>query len=471
MNGKLPVNRQRWIYILVDIITTGLAFFVFNIFRYYYVVTRFYVTLSLNDYLCNSKILLEEFLVPVGLLAVYWISGFYNHPFVKSRLEELSQTFWSAFANGILIYFLILLNDVGMKRRDYAVILVLIGLLFLFTYCGRYLVTFITSRRMRRHQWGRRTLIIGNNEKAHHIGKMLINSRANVPVIIIGYVNDSPADSIDRDGWYLEDVEWICHDHCVDQLILAPDTGDDSKVMRLVDRLIPLELPLKIAPDTLSYVTSNITLRDILGTPMVDLTSPRISEFQKNLKRCIDVTVSSLAMIILSPIYLGLYIAVKRSSPGPAIYSQERLGVHRKPFMIYKFRSMRIDAEQDGPRLSTSGDSRITPCGLIMRKYRLDELPQFWNILKGDMSLVGPRPEREYFVRQIINKAPYYSLLFQVRPGLTSWGMVKFGYASDIDAMVERSRYDLIYMNNMSVSTDIKILIYTVRTVVTGKGV
>lgn len=471
MVGKLPDNRQRSIYILVDIVSTGLAFFVFNIFRYYFVVTRFYVTLSLTDYLCDPKILAEELIVPFVLLGTYWISGFYNHPFVKSRLEELSQTFWSAFANGIFIYFVILLNDVGMKRRDYLLILVLVGTLFLFTYAGRYLVTYLTARRMRRHQYGRKTLIIGNSEKAHHIGGIMMASRANVPVDIIGYVNDEELSEGDNNVLSIANIEKICREQGVDQLVLAPETRDDSKVMMLVDQLLPFGLPLKIAPDTLSYVTSNITLRDILGTPMVDLTSPRISEFQKNLKRSLDVGISILAMLILSPLYLILYIAVKRSSPGPAIYSQERLGVHRKLFRIYKFRSMRMDSEPDGPCLSRSGDSRITPCGEIMRKYRLDELPQFWNILKGDMSLVGPRPEREYFVRQIIKKAPYYSLLYQVRPGLTSWGMVKFGYASNIDEMVERSRYDLIYMNNMSVSTDIKILIYTVRTVITGMGV
>ena len=209
---------------------------------------------------------------------------------------------------------------------------------------------------------------------------------------------------------------------------------------------------------------------DILGTPFVDLSSPSISDFGQNIKRCGDIFISLLALILLSPLYLILSIAVKCSSAGPVIYSQERIGRHRKPFRIYKFRSMYENAESGGPQLTTDNDSRITHVGEVLRKYRLDELPQFWNVLKGDMSLVGPRPEREYYINQIMERAPYYGLIFQVRPGITSWGMVKFGYASTVEEMVERSRFDIIYLNNMSILTDLKILAYTVRTVAIGEG-
>ncbi|MDE6669241.1 MAG: sugar transferase, partial [Muribaculaceae bacterium] len=164
-------------------------------------------------------------------------------------------------------------------------------------------------------------------------------------------------------------------------------------------------------------------------------------------------------------------ILVRHSSPGPVIYSQVRIGYRQRPFDIYKFRSMRQDAESEGPRLSSEADTRVTPLGRVMRKYRLDELPQFWNVLKGDMSLVGPRPEREFFIRQIVRKAPYYTLVHQVRPGITSWGMVKYGYASTIEQMVERTRFDLIYLSNMSTLVDFKIMIYTVKTILTGRGV
>jgi lipopolysaccharide/colanic/teichoic acid biosynthesis glycosyltransferase len=163
-------------------------------------------------------------------------------------------------------------------------------------------------------------------------------------------------------------------------------------------------------------------------------------------------------------------LLIKRDSKGPVIYKQERIGYHSKPFFIYKFRTMRTDAEQAGPMLSSRNDARITGIGRVLRKYRIDELPQFWNVLKGDMSLVGPRPEREYFIRQIMPCAPQYTLIHQVRPGITSWGMVKFGYASSLQEMVERVRYDLIYLANVSLTVDVKILIYTIKTVIKGRG-
>ena len=244
----------------------------------------------------------------------------------------------------------------------------------------------------------------------------------------------------------------------------------DRRVMEIVDSLLFLDIPIKIAPDTLSYVTSNIRLGDIMGTPFVDLTSPRLSDFQTNLKRLLDVVVSALMLIMLSPLLLCVAIMVKRSSKGPAIYSQQRLGRRQKPFTIYKFRTMILDSEPCGPRLTDDDDPRITSIGRFLRKYRIDELPQLWNVLRGDMSLVGPRPEREFFVKQILEEAPYFSLVYQIRPGITSWGMVKYGYASNVRQMVERSRYELVYLNNMSIATDIKILAYTIRTVLSGQG-
>ena len=152
-------------------------------------------------------------------------------------------------------------------------------------------------------------------------------------------------------------------------------------------------------------------------------------------------------------------------------FSQERIGYRGRPFRIYKFRTMYVDAEERGPLLASENDRRITPFGRVMRKYRLDELPQFWNVLKGDMSLVGPRPERKYFIDRIVRKAPYYYLLHNVRPGITSLGMVKYGYAENVEQMVERLKYDILYYENMSLLLDLTILIYTVKTVFTGKGI
>ena len=223
--------------------------------------------------------------------------------------------------------------------------------------------------------------------------------------------------------------------------------------------------------DKQSVPFSKIRLQAVNGVPLAAITENNFSPAEQNIKLFADRVVSASMLLLLSPLYLYIAWRVKRDSPGPIIYKQERIGLHGRPFLIYKFRTMYVGSEEKGPMLSREDDERITPFGLVMRKYRLDELPQFWNVLKGDMSLVGPRPERKYFIDQIVQKAPYYYLLHNVRPGITSLGMVKYGYAGTVDQMIARLEYDIVYYENMSLALDIAILVYTVKTVLTGKGV
>lgn len=450
---------------------SSLAFFVFNLFRFSEQSIR--IGMPIWNFLGMEKIILEQIFVPIGLLGLYWLSGYYNKPFDKSRVSELTQTIASAIAATIVIYLLLLINDSsGLKRLDYLTILVLFGSIFGFVYLGRALLTYRTIRHLRRRHWIYSTLIIGNSERSREVYRKLEAAGSVWAYNVIGFVR-LPNENQVEDGartWNLDDVENVCREYHIDQIVLAPEETRDTQIMNILERLFPLTIPVKIAPDMLSYITANIHLNDILGIPFIDLTSPRISEFQKNVKRSFDVFASASGLLVASPLILFTAIMVKATSPGPVIYRQERIGRGHRPFNIYKFRSMRRDAEKNGPMLSSDSDARVTPWGRFMRKYRIDEIPQFWNVLRGDMSLVGPRPEREYFIEQIMLEAPYYGLIFQIRPGITSWGMVKYGYASTVSEMVKRSRYDLIYLNNMSVSTDIKIMIYTIRTVLSGAG-
>lgn len=472
--NRLSATRQRIKYVVADWLTGSVAFFIFNIFRYYLLAAHIAPASGLWHYVFSTKLVMEEIFAPFLMLGVNWLSGYYNQPFGKSRLQELLTTIFSALVNTTLIYLILLINDqTGRRIINYEMILMLFALMFVPGYIARLFLTLNALRHFRFHQWEFKALIIGNTKVGRRTADNLVKEPSRVGYQIVGFVN-IPGETPLQDGenvYDLDSIKEVCASKDIDQLIIAPDSYNEEKVLGLLYKLFPLDVPIKISPDIFSFVTSAIRLKDIYGEPFVDLTTPSLTEASKNIKRFTDTVSSAVALVVLSPVLLWLAFLVKRSSPGPIIYSQERIGLKQKPFKIYKFRTMRTDAEKDGPRLSGDSDSRITPVGKFLRKYRLDELPQFWNVLKGDMSIVGPRPERAFFIEQIVKKAPYYVLVNQVRPGITSWGMVKYGYASTVDQMVERTRYDLIYMANMSLYVDMKILIYTVKTVVTGKGV
>jgi exopolysaccharide biosynthesis polyprenyl glycosylphosphotransferase len=217
-------------------------------------------------------------------------------------------------------------------------------------------------------------------------------------------------------------------------------------------------------------LTGAAIIEDVGDQPLVRITEHKMSDTELCLKRGFDVVASLISLILLFPIYIVLAICVKVSSRGPIFYKQERIGLHGIPFKIIKFRTMCVDAENSIPLLSCDNDPRVTRIGKFMRKYRLDELPQFWNILRGDMSIVGPRPERRYFINQIEEKAPYYCMIYKIRPGLTSWGPIKVGYTDTLDKMIQRLNYDIVYIENMSISLDIKIMFHTIAIIFNGKG-
>ena len=478
MKIRLDINNkahlQRIKYVLGDYVMSNLAWLTYNIVRFQMGHTsgNYY---TLDNYLTSKIVLLGQLIFPLLMMVTYIFSGYYNNVCRKSRVQELLTTMASSVINTLMIFFLALINDViGVRGTDYEMIFILWALLFGFVYLVRAIITNIASRQIKSRKWTFPTLIIGCGSAAMAFVNKLNSRRKSSGYEVKGFVNipgENPVKGNPLPCYELDELQEVCKRENIWELIVVPSRDDTPQTMNAINHLFALGLPIMISPEYFNKMQTPVSISDIYGEPLVNISRSSMSDSGKNLKRAIDVMVSLAALVVLSPLYAIVSIIIKATSPGPIFYLQERVGLHNKPFNIIKFRSMVENAESSGkPQLTSDNDPRITPFGRFMRKYRIDELPQFWNVLKGEMSIVGPRPERQYYVDQIIKRVPAYALLHQVRPGITSMGMVKYGYAQNVDEMVERVAYDLMYLNNMSLLNDIKILIYTVKIVFTGRG-
>lgn len=467
-------NKQRIKYVLGDFLSSNVAWFCYNCIRYLLDPIHSGFN-SLGLFLSSPVVLSGQILFPLLMMAIYYLSGYYNDVFHKSRLQEFFTTLWSAGVITLLIFFLALINDTTPRRRlNYEMIALLWGILFVVVYLVRCAFTSYTSRMIKSRRWSFNTLIIGRGAAGVAFGNKLDSMPHSLGYKIVGYVSipgENNVKDMSLPCYTLAEIKNACREHDVKELIVVPTRQTSEAVLDTVNQLFELNLPIKIIPDHLSLTLSKVRISDMVGDPLIDISSSSMSEGSKNIKRLLGILISVFVLILLSPLFLAIAIAIKIDSPGPVFYSQERIGLHNIPFFIHKFRSMRKDAENgSGPQLTTDDDPRVTRVGRFIRKYRIDELPQFWNVIKGDMAIVGPRPERQFYIEQIIKRAPSYALLHQVRPGITSLGMVKFGYAQNVDQMVERLRYDLLYLENMTLLNDFKIMVYTIKTIVTGKG-
>ena len=461
-------------YVIGDFVASNVAWFGYNCMRYFVGTAK--GASSLGAFLGDRMILLGQIAFPLMMMVVYYLSGYYNNVFRKSRLQELFVTFSSTFVNVIIIFFVALINDMISNERgiNYELIAMLFLFLFVAVYAVRVVNTSITSRKIKTRQWHFKTLVVGCGASAFTFVQKMERMRSSLGYDVVGYVeipHENRVKDIGKPVYSLDEIEEVCAREKVQELIVVPTKQDATVVLNAINKLFPLNLPIKITPDKYNILLSRVRLSDMYGEPLVDISGSNMTEGWKNMKRAIDVVISILMLVVLMPVYIILAICIRADSKGCVLFKQERLGLHNRPFKIVKFRSMYDNAEQEGtPQLSTEDDPRITRVGRVLRKYRLDELPQFWNVLKGDMSIVGPRPEREYYANLILEREPAYALVRQIRPGITSMGMVKFGYAKNVDEMVERLRYDLMYLENMSMLNDLKILVYTVKIVFTGRG-
>ena len=460
---------QRITYIVSDVLTTAAGWLCFNMVRYA-TLPHSATSGDMEAWLATPQVVIGQFVVPVVMVLLFALSGSYNRGFrvFRSRLDCALNTVGVAFVGMLGIFFTALLNDnVPERLANYELMLILLALLTFPTLPVRLIYVKINTQRLDDPRYLSPAVIVGVN--AANLAKA---ERLAASVTAMGLHVTAATGSAAPAGVRLygdDGLRKAVADSGAKVLIVIP--GDDiGATARLIERLYTTGLSVFVPPDFYGLLAMKPRLENIRPEPLVDLTSANISDLTRNLKRMSDIAVSAMALLLLSPLYAAIAIAVRLDSKGPAFYRQERVGYRKKPFKILKFRSMKVDAEPSGPALTSPSDDRITRLGHFMRKYRIDELPQFWNVLKGEMSLVGPRPERSFYVEKIVERQPAYTLIHQVRPGITSWGMVKYGYAANIDQMVERLAYDLVYIENVGLSVDLKILLHTVSTVLTGKG-
>lgn len=468
-------KKQTIKYILCDTLAAILSWTALFLFRKF--VVEPFSTFDLQPSTFNDPNLwLGLIIVPAGWIALYTILGTYRNVLRKARLKELLDTFIATLIGCVVIFFLLLLDDSISSYRDhYLSFLFLLVIHFVLTYLFRLIITSQTVRRVHSRQLGFPTLLVGSGNKALHTYLDIENQETYSGNLFIGYIqienSNSQLNNIMPCLGTLDDLRPLIEQHHIEEVIIAVEDNQKEYINDILRHLnSSADLIIKLTPDARDLIIGSVKQQSIFHSPFIVINNRLMPEWQYSIKRIADVVISLLAMVILSPVYLITAIIVKSTSPGPVFYAQERIGLHGKPFRMHKFRSMYVDAESAGPALSKDDDPRITPFGRFMRKVRLDEIPQFYNVLRGTMSIVGPRPERQYYIDQIVKQAPEYLLLQRIKPGITSWGQVKYGYASTVDEMVERLRYDLLYLDNMSITTDLKIMVYTAKIIIQGRG-
>lgn len=457
-------------YIIFDMLAALIVWFGFVVFRK--AVNDLQIFDTIRILMPRFDYLSTLILFPFCCVFVYYLSGFYLNPLKKTKISLIFSTLISSLIISVSFFFIIKLGDVLVSfQYFYFSMLVLFGLLFFVTYIFRNIIFSQIQRNYKTKKWTINTLIIGTGTNAKKIADDI--EKYSPQNNLIGFVSTNHQIDVPKERVLgsMSQITSIIENNKIQEAIVVLDNADDQKLFSIINSLYKFNIDIQFTPRLYEILTGIAKINKLEMSPLVSITDSSMSDWEASIKRFFDVVISFISIIILSPLLLYFIVKIKRDSKGPVFYRQERIGRFGRPFNILKFRTMYLGAENGLPKLSSANDDRITPFGRILRKYRIDEIPQFWNILKGDMSLVGPRPERRYYINQIIEDAPYYCLLYKIRPGLTSWGPIKIGYSDSVEKMIERLNFDIIYMENMSLFTDIKILVYTIEIVFKGKGV
>ncbi len=470
------MNNYKGTYklVIVDWIAAAVSWLIFFILRKQKV---YGLTLDQAWEQTQTKDLLVIFLlIPIFWITLYFFSGTYINLYKKSRIRTIFSTFVLSLLGSVLLFFTFVINDPNVDYSYFYQFLYKFFLVhFSLTTLLRLLVLNTAKKELKNGKVSFRSLLVGSNQKALEMLEDIQQNPNLVGYHLVGFatMTQNQENGLKDHLPYMGDVSnisQIVKDNNIEEVYIASDTTQHRQLKDIIIALSNDNVVIKLSADNYDIITGVVKTQNLFMSAYVEISPLVMSDWERLIKRSFDIFAATGALLITSPLFIYAAIKTRLSSPGPILYSQLRMGLQGQQFRIYKFRSMYQDAEKKGPQLSSDDDPRITPWGKVMRKWRIDEIPQFINIIKGDMSWVGPRPERKFFYDQLSQRDSTYPLLLKVRPGITSWGMVKFGYAENLDQMLQRMKYDILYIRNASILLDFKILILTFIVILQGRG-